>query len=244
MLDRIVNLSEEDKSVAIPTLVKEGDIIGCIHKASTWQQETLPPFFVENKQAGLGPDPKYQERARLFGMHTRPSEIKLWGAYHTLGPGRGAAQAQLFLEVVRDVPALWSRSHLLMLNLEQVHPSSEAQTAAIDFVNTIYNETGGHYPIVYGTAETLDKLKVTGTVLTKCHLTVVDFRESAEKPKMPEGWTDYVFWAYTDKGQTAGVGGNCHRIRYSGTVEALEKLWKTFPVISGHAPSLELRCKL
>ena len=44
-----------------------------------------------------------------------------------------------------------------------------------------------------------------------------------DQPKMPEGWTQWHFWQYSDSGQVNGVAGNVDLDVFNGTVEELKR---------------------
>ena len=43
------------------------------------------------------------------------------------------------------------------------------------------------------------------------------------EPTLPQGWSNWVIWQYTDKGHIAGIGENtCDRNRFAGTLADLK----------------------
>jgi lysozyme len=43
-------------------------------------------------------------------------------------------------------------------------------------------------------------------------------------PKLPEGWTDYKFWQFSESGSVDGVAGNCDLDVFKGSIADLQKL--------------------
>lgn len=175
-------------------------IVGVIHKA------TQGTGYVDEKYASN------RAAAQKAGL--------LWGAYHFGNNGDGAAQANHFLKTVGNTDGV-----IMALDIES-NPSEGNMTPkqAEDFANTIRSKTG-RWPVIYGSTSFLNGYN--SAVLHQCPLWVATWGNS---PQLPNGWTLWTFWQYTD-GQVgplphsvAGIG-NCDRDQFNGSLERLREIW-------------------
>lgn len=188
-------------------LVKEGGVLGVIHKATQGERVV---------------DSAYHERraqAEALGL--------LWGAYH-FGEGglSGVRQADHFLETVGDISSV-----LLVLDLESYGDSTMSLKEAEKFVVRLQEKTG-RYPLIFGSPYFLSPYIGRSEILKQCKLWVAHYT-AAESPKLPEGKDSWLFWQYTN----GAVGGNprvvkgigaCDRNRFNGNEEELINMWPFF----------------
>ena len=225
-LDAVIDLSHQVE-VTNFGLVRRSNILAVIHKAS---------------EGGDWFDPTYGERrpeAEAAGL--------LWGAYH-FGTHQypGEQQAAAFLEAARPGPTT-----LMALDLE---PNDRRPANTMDlgqaeaFVRTVYRATG-RLPIVYThpswangepygrSGITLGRAITAASILARCELWLVDYRD---QPELPLAWTGrgWRLWQYA--GDDEGYGGgsrsalckavagvdHCDRNLFAGGAPALYQFWK------------------
>jgi len=189
--------------------VREAGIRAVFHKA-TQGTTGADPTFPTHRQGITGAD-------------------MLLGAYHFGTAGSASAQADHFLDVVGDVPAL------LVLDLEpnpQGHDMSLLE--AEEFVHHIATRTG-RYPGLYSghtIKEMLAQARITSpdqTELSKCWLWIAQYGPA---PLIPKVWNRWEFWQYTDGGvgpqphEVPGVG-RCDRDQYNGDEQKMIAFWKS-----------------
>jgi lysozyme len=196
-LDVVIDLSHYNPVTSF-TQVKQGGIVGVIHKATEgtgWSDPTYTSRKPEALTAGL-----------------------LWGAYHFGVNEDGVAQANYFLSVVKPGP-----NDLLALDFEE-NPSSQMTIAqAEQFVTEIYTQTG-RYPGFYSDALAGNMLGSTQSpVLANCWFWRAEYGGSS--PSVPPTWPTWTMWQYTETGTVPGIEGSCDRDTFNGTSAALNKLW-------------------
>ena len=158
-----------------------------------------------------------REAAAAAGLH--------WGAYHFGAGGKGGEQANYFLEYAAP-----DGKTVLVLDFETDPIKGQTNMTleqAEDFVNTVEAKTG-KFPVLYGGGYLKDLIKnKTDSVLTQCPLWLSQYRDV---PQLPEGWSDYTFWQYTDGtlGPNAvpvdGIG-LCDRSLFRGDEDSLATFW-------------------
>ncbi len=212
-LDAVIDLSAHN-AVSDFRLVRASNILGVIHKASEGDFYADPVCAARRSQA---------EAAGL-----------LWGAYHFgKGDSSGAEQAAFFLEVSRPAP-----STLLALDLEpnEGDPSNSMTLEQAEaFVEAVATATR-RLPLVYVHPSWANGgLRITaGSILGRCSLWVVDYRNS---PQIPLAWATkgWQLWQYAS-GEYAGRRargpnrvvqgvGPCDRNLFSGDAAALHRFW-------------------
>ena len=150
----------------------------------------------------------------------------LWGAYHFGTSGSGTDQANAFVDYAQP-----DKDTLLVLDFERATTKGESSMnlqEARDFVNQVKVRTG-KYPGIYG-GSMLKEVTKSGPdpVLSHCWLWIAQY---AEVPHLPNGWSDYRFWQYTDGVHGPGAlpidgVGNCDRDLFQGTAAELTAFWK------------------
>lgn len=193
----IIDLSHYNEVTSFQEVQQSG-IVGVIHKATegtNWSD----PTYASRKQQALG--------AGLW-----------WGAYHFGVNEDGAAQAQYFLSIVNPGP-----QDLLALDFEE-NPSSQMTIAqAEQFVTEVYKSTG-RYPGFYSDSLAGSLLGSSpNSILTNCWFWRAEYGGSA--PSVPNTWSTWTMWQYTESGSVPGIGGDCDRDTFNGSVAGLSQLW-------------------
>jgi lysozyme len=226
-LDAVIDISHLSLVSDFTLMRRHSNILGVIHKAS---------------EGGDWVDPTYSERrpqAEAAGI--------LWGAYH-FGSHQysGAEQAAAFLAAAQPGPAT-----LMALDFEpnDRHPANTMDiNQAEEFVRTVYQSTG-RLPLVYthptwangGTyghrGLSLGQAVSPDSILTRCDLWVVDYRE---EPEVPSAWArrGWRLWQYAGdfSADDAAYGSasralagvdRCDRNLFAGDAAALYRFWGT-----------------
>jgi lysozyme len=198
----VVDLSHFNTVTSFET-VKEGGIVGVIHKATQGTSDVDPEFH--NRQS----------QALAAGLW--------WGAYH-FGVGEdGEAQANFFLSTVNPGP-----NDLLVLDFEQ-NPGGASMTLeqAEQFVTRVQSATG-RWPGLYGGSYLKELLgENTNATLANCWFWLSEYGPTAH---VPANWPTWTMWQYTDgevgpePHSVPGVG-NCDRDQFNGEMDGLTKLW-------------------
>jgi lysozyme len=196
-LNVIIDLSHYNEVTSF-TEVKQGGIVGVIHKATegtNWTDST----YASRKQQALA--------AGLW-----------WGAYHFGVNEDGAAQAQYFLSIVNPGP-----QDLLALDFEE-NPSSQMTIAqAEQFVTEVYNATG-RYPGFYSDSLAGSLLGSSeDSILKNCWFWRAEY--GGASPSVPPTWATWTMWQYTESGTVSGIGGACDRDTFNGSLAGLSNLW-------------------
>jgi lysozyme len=225
-LDAVIDISH-NVTVTDFRAVRQGGILGVIHKATEGGDFTDRSYFARRPQA---------EQAGL-----------LWGAYH-FGTRQypGAQQANHFLSVAQPGP-----STLIALDVEanDANPGNTMRLAqAEQFVQTIQQRTG-RLPVVYIHPKwadghsmgrrrlALERPVTSSSILARCPLWVADYRE---QPDIPSAWADkgWTLWQYiADENESHAAYGtvpraipgisHCDRNLFNGDEAALRRFWRT-----------------
>jgi len=104
--------------------------------------------------------------------------------------------------------------------------ATKAATQAYDAVRTL-RALQGRPPIFYTNPDSMTFLSPALTdaqraELARCPLWIAHF--GVASPTVPQPWTDWAFWQYTDTGTIGGVTGNVDRDHYSGSRSDLAAL--------------------
>ena len=188
----------------------------------------LAGFFNKATQSygeNLFKDSTYPERRR------EAKELNLlFGAFHFGSGGSGAEQADVFLDYTNP-----QNDTLLALDFEENTTRGESTMNlqdAIDFVSRVKEKTG-KYPGIYGGSLLKESLRTGHPILSQCWLWLSEYPLSyMSAPRLPNGWTDYTFWQYTDgivnpKIATPIDGiGFCDRNLFKGTPDELLNFWQ------------------
>lgn len=196
-LNVVIDLSHFNTVVGFPE-VKAGGIVGVIHKA-TQGTGWMDPTYASRKAQALA--------AGLW-----------WGAYHFGVNEDGAAQARYFLSKVNP-----GSQDLLALDFEENPSSQMSIDQAEQFVTEIFNQTG-RYPGFYSDALAGNMLGGSvNSVLANCWFWRAEYGGSA--PSVPPTWSNWTMWQYTSSGSVSGIGGECDRDTFNGTMDGLSRLW-------------------
>ena len=161
--------------------------------------------------------PRRRQDAQAAGL--------LWGAYHFGTSGDGTSQANSFLDYAKP-----DGSTLLVLDFERATTKGETSMTlqdARDFVTQVKARTG-KYPGIYGGSMLKELTRASGDpILSQCWLWIAEYGSHVI---LPNGWSDYAFWQFTDG--THGNGalpidgvGHCDRDLFKGTAAELSSFW-------------------
>jgi lysozyme len=216
-LNLIFDISHHQVNVDLKK-AKEFGMLGLFHKA-TQGRHYRDSMYTKHKKDAL-------------------SNRLLWGAYHFGTNESGKKQADAFLNF--SAP---NEDTLLVLDLEtnpkekkHKFPTKAQSTMGITeaeaFVKEIKAQTG-KYPGIYGGHYLKENAKtISNTILSSCWLWIAQYSTS---PKLPKGWSDYVFWQYTDgkygpSHEVIEGVGHCDRSMFKGDLTKLNDFWKTHSV--------------
>src|SRR5262249_13208773 len=210
-LDAVIDLSAHT-TVSDFRLVRASNILAVIHKASEGD------FFADPMCAARRP------QAEAAGL--------LWGTYHFgKGDSPGGRQAAFFLESSRPIPGT-----LLAFALEanEGDPSNSMTLEQAEaFVQAVASATG-RLPLVYVHPTWANARFAPASILARCGLWVVDYRDS---PEIPLAWatSGWRLWQYASDnyagrrahGRTRIVQGldRCDRNLFNGDVAGLYRFW-------------------
>lgn len=130
------------------------------------------------------------------------------GVYQFFRPGADPiAQAQLMLDKLEAAGGLEDTDLPPVLDLEDDdgYSASEYQKGALAWIKYVEEQTGRR-PIVYSAAFFSP---FTGNAFSNYPLWVANYKANytSSCPVMPDGWTKWAFWQWTDKDSVAGVEG-------------------------------------
>lgn len=138
------------------------------------------------------------------------------GAYHFFEPADDpVAQAEHFLQVVS-----WSPGDLPpVLDVEKPGLSQDAMAAAIQaWLDTVAAKIGVK-PMIYASPAFWNQ-NVNGN-FGSYPLWIAQYR-NVPSPTLPNGWTNWNFWQYSETGQVAGVNGNTDMDYFQGSAADLQ----------------------
>lgn len=144
------------------------------------------------------------------------------GAYQYFRPGQSVAdQVAVFVQAVGtmsddDLPPV------LDIETADGQSADQVQAAAADWVQQIEAQTGKRV-LVYTAAFMNDTI---GASLGSQPLWVANF--GADCPKLPDAWSDWQFFQYSEKGTVDGVGGTEVDLdKFNGTLDDLKAFAKS-----------------
>lgn len=139
-------------------------------------------------------DPNYAERkaeAKAAGL--------LWGAYHFADSSDVSAQVSHFLSVVGDYS-----DTLLALDFEPNRSNTMSLAQAKQFLQMVYDKTGQR-PILYSGNLLKEGLKKKADPFFSAHR--LWLAQYGPKAKLPNGFTSYWLWQFTDGAVGPGPHG-------------------------------------
>jgi lysozyme len=138
------------------------------------------------------------------------------GAYHFFEPNDDATQqAQHFLATVQLAPGDLAP----VLDVETTGGVSDSQLwSAVATWLQLVEETTGRQAILY-TAPAFWNSHAPDLTLTRHPLWLADY---APQPTLPNGWTSWLFWQYSQSGSVSGVTGAVDLDVFSGTMQQLQ----------------------
>ncbi|PTL83720.1 glycoside hydrolase family 25 protein [Vitiosangium sp. GDMCC 1.1324] len=141
------------------------------------------------------------------------------------------AQAELLIQKVGtlgpgDLPPV------LDLELTDGQPIATVLERALTWLKVV-EEHLGHPPVIY-TAHYFWKQLGNPEGFENYPLWVANYDVS--KPRLPQGWSRWSFWQYSQSGHVPGVNGNVDLDRFSGTLSDLKELARGYPSSRGGPP--------
>lgn len=135
-----------------------------------------------------------------------------WSAYHFATwnnhldiVGDAKAEAKWFLNCFTDAckPDL-----PLVLDVETNKPIPYSKQEVLLYINTFVGEVekAGYECALYSSTGFLDSYLPANHGLGRLKLWLANYNKV---PKIPQGWTKYWVWQYTDQGKINGVATNC-----------------------------------
>jgi lysozyme len=141
----------------------------------------------------------------------------LVGAYHFADASNPLQQAAHFLNIAGSLP-------VLAIDIEPNGLGDTVSVAQAAELAARLQMATGHLPIVYmgrwGPAG--NGAGLPNAVLARCPLWLPEYGNA---PIPPAGWANWTLWQYTETGTVAGVGSQCDRSRFSGSLADLTAFW-------------------
>ena len=206
-----------------PDLVPHGIDVSHHQGAVDWRTVASQPVHFVYVKASEGVDyvdPRFYANwraARAVGLPV--------GAYHLYRPEDPAdEQVANFvgaLEAVRfgpgDLPPV--------LDIERVSSSDRVTPATLHdraaaMLAEIHRQTGSR-PMVYTNPSFWREYLTEAHDLTRYPLWVAEYRDDADVPDDPPGWSTWTFWQFSQEGRIEGVAKPVDRSRFNGDGAAL-----------------------
>lgn len=166
--------------------------------------------FIKATEGTSGYDSEFQ--ANWSGSHAAGL---LRGAYHFFQPGEDPRQqAMNFLKVVQPRP----RDLPPVLDVEAKGEPREI-IAGIKTWLTAVELAAGKTPILYTNPSYWADLKVSD--FGRFPLWIAEYGVAA--PKVPEGWSTWTFWQFSESGVVPGIQGYVDFDLYQGTLPDLQR---------------------
>jgi GH25 family lysozyme M1 (1,4-beta-N-acetylmuramidase) len=173
--------------------------------------------FIRSTMGRAGVDKRFTtnyRRAKDAGL--------LVGIYHLVRPEwRGTEQMEHFLTVIDGLKADFPLVLDVELDGSDVgQPKTNAEIAAcVRECADVLRMRGQRSPLIYTGAWFWNKKIPPSSEWGAFDLWIAHY--GATSPRLPIGWTDWVFWQYTDKGKVPGVVTDCDLNWFDGTMADL-----------------------
>jgi len=142
----------------------------------------------------------------------------LRGAYHFFQPGADPhQQAEWFLSVVETLPGDLPP----VLDVEASGDPSEILSGVQIWLDAVEQATG-KAPILYTNPSFWRGLGAAGYGFGRYDLWIAEY--GVTTPKVPEGWSAWTFWQFSESGSVSGVGGQVDCDVFQGTLPDLQRL--------------------
>ncbi|WP_406690656.1 GH25 family lysozyme [Saccharopolyspora sp. ID03-671] len=169
-------------------------------------------------------NPRYSEQ-----YHGAKDAGLIAGAYHFARPDKssGDAQANRFLDVadyqrdgktlppVLDLEVDPNSGGCYGLSVDEMHQWTQA-------FNDKVKERTGKDPIIYANPSFWKQCMGSTDTFGDHALWLASY--GVDSPSVPNGFGNWDFWQYTDKGKVAGIGGNTDLNKYQEGMERLKQL--------------------
>jgi len=173
--------------------------------------------FVKASEGRFTKDPLYA--ANYTGL--KQNQI-LRGAYHFFYPQLDAqAQASNFLSVVTQLNA-GDLPPVLDVEVSGEQSPSAIAAAMQQWLNAVQQNLG-RTPIIYTAAGFWNAALGGTTSFATYPLWVAEYTGNSS-PRLPNGFTDYIFWQYSESGSVPGIAGNVDLDQFNGSLADLNQL--------------------
>jgi lysozyme len=173
--------------------------------------------FVKATEGSFTKDPLYL--ANYSGL--KENQIPR-GAYHFFYPQLDAqAQASNFLSVVTQLNA-GDLPPVLDVEVSGEQSPSVIATAMQQWLDAVQQNLGCT-PIIYTAAGFWNSALGGTTSFAAYPLWVAEYTGNSS-PLLPTGFSDYVFWQYSESGSVPGIAGNSDLDQFNGSLAALNQL--------------------
>ena len=151
---------------------------------------------------------------------------KLLGIYHYISGGSWQAEAEYFVNTVKD----YVGRAVLALDFESDYNSAYGDTAYLQqCAQTVYNLTGVH-PLLYGSQRDYGRLAAVSNA-TNCGLWIAQYKNYAhigyQDTPWNEGAYDCAMRQYSSSGALPGYGGNLDLNKFYGDATAWQSYAKS-----------------
>jgi lysozyme len=171
--------------------------------------------FIKATEGTSEVDPQFQDNwsgAKAAGL--------LRGAYHFYQPGEDPRQqAESFLSAVQTVPGDLPP----VLDVEIPGDPSEIIAGIQAWLAAVQQETA-KAPIVYTSPSFWAQLGASVSGFGHFPLWIAEYGVTA--PKIPEGWTTWTFWQFSESGSVSGIEGSVDLDLFQGTLLDLQQMAK------------------
>jgi lysozyme len=146
----------------------------------------------------------------------------LRGAYHFFYPHLDAqAQASNFLAVVNHLNA-GDLPPALDVEISGEQSPSVIAAAMQQWLDSV-QQSLGRPPVIYTSASFWNTALGGTAVFSGYPLWVAEYTGNPV-PRIPKGFSDYVFWQYSESGSVRGISGNVDTDWFNGTADDLNRL--------------------
>lgn len=143
------------------------------------------------------------------------AQADLWFApYHFVTGDSAAAQFDQVMRIANP-----GEGAVVMLDFEDNPAGSTADADIVAEIGQRLESVTGRAPLIYCGRH---QIKEPHPVLAGWPLMLPQW---GDNPVCPPGWTEWLFWQYTDKGQVRGITGAVDRSRFAGDHDDLAAWW-------------------
>jgi len=173
--------------------------------------------YVKASEGRFTKDPLYA--ANYAGLQQNQM---LRGAYHFFYPQLNAqAQASNFLSVVTQLNA-GDLPPVLDVEVSGEQTPSVIAAAMQQWLDAVQQNLG-RTPMIYTAAGFWNTALGGTTSFASYPLWVAEYTGNSS-PRLPTGFTDYLFWQYSQSGSVPGIAGNVDTDQFNGSLSDLNQM--------------------